>query len=535
MADDPQQTAEKLKEAFDRLQQAHRSGEQVQEAAKNLRRRADSQGVPDVAAECLLLQSKNLRDHGSPYQGLQSALEARRRIMPLGKPKLEMSTHNVIGEILWTLGEMTEARKVIQYAAERANTLGLETHHARMLARLALTFDFKDEPEEYVRRNREALDATRALDSPDRTLRAIVLGNLGNGLIETGELDQAEEAFEASLELGDSLDDNELRGLATLGLAEVYAARGQVETWTDLAGDALELLDHQSSSFELIRNVLDLVERAIEHGSSEAALSQLDSLQELVEARTFLNLRATFHELRARALEQIGDLAGALGSLRESKEWQRRHHEESIAQLRRPLDTVVHSEADSSNPSDLLEELARVEEARRQMAAAAYTDPLTQLPNRRAFDRRAPEEFRNSGQDDAPLAMAILDLDHFKDVNDEHGHLVGDDALRRVADRIEDAVRSTDFVARLGGEEFAIIMPETSDSQARKVAQRIRRGLEEIPVLTGKHRVEVTASVGVAARWDDDTLDTLLQRADEALYLAKERGRNRVELLEDSG
>jgi diguanylate cyclase (GGDEF)-like protein len=391
-----------------------------------------------------------------------------------------------------------------------------------------------EEPDAYVRQNRQALEATRRLDPPDRYLLAVVLGNLGNGLVEIGELDEAEEAFERSLEIGESLDKPLLSGLASIGLAEVRAVR-EDESWVRLAEEAREMLDAENTGFDLLRNMLDLAERAIDHGFARAGLRELESVRSIVEDQTFHNLHAKFYELRAEAFERMGDYQAALEALRESTRWRERHHRESVAQLRRPLDSVVQGADAASTQDALLDELAEAEKARRELAVAAYTDPLTQLPNRRAFDRRAPEEFRNSGQDEAPLAMAILDLDHFKDVNDEYGHLVGDDALRRVADRIEDAVRSTDFVARLGGEEFAILMPDTTDGEARTVAQRVRRVLEEMPVLTGEHRVEVTASVGVAARWEDDTLDSLLQRADEALYQAKERGRNRVELLEDSG
>mgnify|MGYP000168043401 CR=1 FL=1 len=525
---------EELGQQLERIREAHRSGEEVQAAVQELERKAEAEGAVKVAAECHLLRTKNLRDHGSPYLSLQAALQARRRTMTLGEPRLEMLTHNLIGEVLWTLGEMSEARKVIEYGAQRARDLELEDQHAYMLARLALTFDLKEQPETYVQRNREALEATRALDSPDRKLLAIILGNLGNGLVETGQLDEAEEAFVRSREIGASLDNQLLCGLALIGLAEVHAVRGDADTWTELAREARHLLDEENTGFDLLHNMLDLVERAIDHGSAEAGLRELDSVREIVEDRTFHNLHAKFHELRADALETLGRLEEALEAMRESKTWRERHHQESISQLRRPLDKVVQTNESDSDRGALLDELARAEEARKELALAAYTDPLTQLPNRRAFDRRAPEEFRNAAEAETSLSMAIVDLDHFKRINDEYGHLVGDDALRRVADRIEDAVRSTDFVARLGGEEFAIIMPDTSEQQAEKVGERVRKGLQEFPILTGDYHLEVTASVGVTSRRNGDSLEALFERADDALYRAKEQGRNRVELTEEA-
>jgi diguanylate cyclase (GGDEF)-like protein len=128
------------------------------------------------------------------------------------------------------------------------------------------------------------------------------------------------------------------------------------------------------------------------------------------------------------------------------------------------------------------------------------------------------------------LAVAVLDLDHFKNINDSHGHATGDHVLINRANLLAASVREVDSVGRLGGEEFAILMPGTPLSEAIQAIERIRQAFEQNPVSDGEQLIRSTASFGVAEYpGADPTVDGLLAKADGALYLAKARGRNRVE------
>jgi diguanylate cyclase (GGDEF)-like protein len=163
------------------------------------------------------------------------------------------------------------------------------------------------------------------------------------------------------------------------------------------------------------------------------------------------------------------------------------------------------------------------------MQRLAERDALTGLANRRRLRAAGEEEYRRARRFGHPLAALMLDLDHFKRVNDRHGHGAGDDVLREVARRIQAIVREMDLPARYGGEEFAVVLPETGLDTAREVAERIRRAVMDSPVRTRQGPVAVTLSAGVAvtgARTGD--LGTLLEAADAALYAAKTAGRNRV-------
>lgn len=159
---------------------------------------------------------------------------------------------------------------------------------------------------------------------------------------------------------------------------------------------------------------------------------------------------------------------------------------------------------------------------------AALTDGLTGMQNRRYFDdalREYLEEFRRIGK---PVGLLLLDLDHFKSVNDTHGHDVGDEVLRVVAGCLREFTRYHDVVARLGGEEFAVVAPNMDTDMLIKLAERIRKAIAALTVTTGNVRLRVTTSIGIAI-WDGkENAEQFYRRADRMLYEAKRLGRNRV-------
>lgn len=160
---------------------------------------------------------------------------------------------------------------------------------------------------------------------------------------------------------------------------------------------------------------------------------------------------------------------------------------------------------------------------------ASNTDPLTGVGNRRHFARVMAREMARSRRFRHPLAVLMVDIDLFKRVNDQYGHLVGDQVIRRVAEACACGSRESDVVARLGGEEFAVLLPEADSEGARASAERIRETVEQMElVVPGKAPVRCTVSLGLAEMRGEDLPDAFLRRADKALYRAKALGRNRV-------
>jgi diguanylate cyclase (GGDEF)-like protein len=164
----------------------------------------------------------------------------------------------------------------------------------------------------------------------------------------------------------------------------------------------------------------------------------------------------------------------------------------------------------------------------------AITDGLTGIYNRRHFFELAERELNRARRLNQPLAAIMLDVDRFKRVNDTYGHAVGDQVLRFVAERCTESVRSIDILGRYGGEEFAIILLATDLSGGHRVAERLRRSVADTSVPTEKGDLTVTISLGVASiSPDDDDVASLLNRADAAMYAAKQAGRNRVAVVDD--
>jgi len=168
-------------------------------------------------------------------------------------------------------------------------------------------------------------------------------------------------------------------------------------------------------------------------------------------------------------------------------------------------------------------------EAKRELQTQAHTDPLTGLYNRRFFMQRLAEEGERLRRHNNYLSCLLFDLDHFKKINDTYGHDVGDKVLKMVSKMTNDATRITDVAARVGGEEFAMLLPETDSQGAAKLANRLRLSIASAEVVANNQRINVTASIGiVTVSTLGDNLDILLSRADKALYRAKDGGRNMV-------
>lgn len=195
----------------------------------------------------------------------------------------------------------------------------------------------------------------------------------------------------------------------------------------------------------------------------------------------------------------------------------------SLTELRARIrvgERITRSQKDLKEQKVLLERLAR-------------EDKLTGLYNRRHFEERAVEECNRAQRYDRPLSLLLCDLDHFKQVNDQYGHGVGDTVLQQVGETIHQCCRTSDLTARFGGEEFTVMLTETGLEEAQRVAERLCAAIRVLTFTQPSGQFHVTMSIGVAEVGPTQTLEELLKEADEALYAAKRTGRNRVVLATD--
>jgi len=164
----------------------------------------------------------------------------------------------------------------------------------------------------------------------------------------------------------------------------------------------------------------------------------------------------------------------------------------------------------------------------KQAVTNALLDPLTGTQNRTAFDNSMGREISLAQRHDNPFGLIVLDIDHFKNINDKHGHLFGDCVLRDVAREITNVIRDSDMAYRYGGEEFVVMLRNTSHKGAKLLAERIRKSIDKLNCCYAGKRTHVTVSLGVACLEKNETETQLFERADTALYQSKDNGRNQT-------
>ncbi len=216
-------------------------------------------------------------------------------------------------------------------------------------------------------------------------------------------------------------------------------------------------------------------------------------------------------ELKQEVTGHINYIADAL------KEFKAQRSESLTDRLQSLVNQVQNIERESQRTQEALEE---------QRHKATH-DPLTGLPNREAYSERAYHEMQRFKRYCRPLTLAICDIDYFKKINDSYGHQAGDKVLKLIAKVVSTRLRKVDFIARFGGEEFVLLMPETTAEQAFKVLDKIRSAVGNTPFRFKEDPVQITISFGMSAFVQEDTLESVFERADKALYKAKSEGRNR--------
>ncbi len=251
--------------------------------------------------------------------------------------------------------------------------------------------------------------------------------------------------------------------------------------------------------------------------SRSAALALDDVLREHVDGLQTSMRGATDIDGLKQVLESR--LEGLLASMEQHRLQREAREQEIAARLQGLGERVTSMEREALDYRDKLE----------QQRHKALLDPLTGLPNRAAWNERLALEHGRLQQTGTGLLLAILDLDHFKSINDTYGHQAGDKVLKIIANVLRKGLRGDDFIARFGGEEFALLMPGSDLSGGSRLLERLRAAVEQCPFHFRGERVTVTMSAGVAVFKSGENASQVLKRADQALYRAKEAGRNQIE------
>ncbi|PAV25425.1 GGDEF domain-containing protein [Tamilnaduibacter salinus] len=296
-----------------------------------------------------------------------------------------------------------------------------------------------------------------------------------------------------------------LNEVADLVIAAVSRSQTEFEAFLRRLDDRLAMLKEDC----------DAQAEATNDRRSDAEALDLDVAEQLDAMGSLVKTTDDMSELKRSVNDRVQAIAGAFRDFRSRETEREKRLEAKLATMREKLAGMeVYSE----------EMKRRLQEERRR----ALTDALTDLPNRESWQERFEFEFERWQRYRNPVVLAMLDIDHFKQVNDNWGHKAGDRVIQLVARTIRQRLRSTDFVARYGGEEFVLLLPQTTLEDGCRVLDSLREYVAELPFHFQRTPVRVTFSAGLIDFAAGGSPDSLFDRADQALYEAKEAGRNRI-------
>jgi diguanylate cyclase (GGDEF)-like protein len=494
----------------------------------------------ELCARALALQGMISLHRGDLRGGLALAMEAERHVQASHDAVVRAELAALEAQISFFTGSLAEALHHAQLAVSHADAAG--DLQLRVYARRATCpiFGSLDVPE-LRDRIEELLELT--IESEDPWEEAISRNDLACYLQQKGELDTAAGELERALAAA-----SRVAGANSFSLAVIYSTRADIRL---LQGRALEALADAERSIELLSAtddpnpyVLGATVRADVQARMD--LGQLDgALQTGESALSWLGdrvpqTRSLILSTLASTLRNAGRLDEAYDALARSAELERQAFRElSELQLRLERATLEASAARQTSAAlaaknrqlaeahaELERRARKLEALQQQLQEQAERDWLTGLHNRRYFAREL--ERLLTEQRDGWFSLAVVDLDHFKSINDRYGHEVGDRVLVRVAALLCDVLRQSDIVVRSGGEEFLVLMPVTEARAAIGCCERIRRRIRDESWDHIAAGLAVTASIGVASTDDPDQLVALARSADQRLYEAKRSGRDRV-------
>ena len=511
-------TSMKVKEEIDTLL----SSGQAQEARQKLRqfrRNAEENGrQTDLAwsyrkeAQCDFLENRL----EPAIEHAFTAAEYARQSKDAGE---QANAYNALGILYGQKGELKQAVEHLKHSYQLHTEAGTG-RGATVLNNIGQIYELMDEYQRALEYFQHALSSVRERqDTPH--LLGTILGNVGRALTKLGQHEEAISALQESIATFERYGFEVPRAHALAKFADALVAREDgPESDSKAEAEALyreaiqtNTAGNEQSWHEELQGSLGSL--LVSEGRYEEAKPLLEAAIEGVRAqRISAESEADWRSRYSEVLERSGDLSGAL-------EQQRLANRALRDNYRQKLENRLHEAL-------AVVELRRLETENVDLAHKAQHDPLTALYNRRAFTSRLHEEIARARRYGRDLSLVMLDLDHFKAVNDTIGHIGGDQVLIGTAELLSSRSRKSDTVARYGGEELAIIMPETTPEKAYAFCEKLRSSIEGMNWSAFGINASITASMGISGMRQDDSFETLLERADAMLYRAKDAGRNTV-------
>ena len=493
---------------------------------------AQALGDPTRQARAQYLRGTIQAERGDIAGALERFHAARRTLEETDATAELARVTNALGIAHNFTDDYKRARTYYEQALELVRRSDDDALENTILGNLALVIAELEGPEAGLAAHREALALARERDDPE--LIANQLANICNRLVEAGRLDDAATTCPEALERVEKVGHARLIAGTRMSLGDLARARGNLTAARQDYEAALALAENRVPSVEVeVLEKLAALDKQM--GSPEQALGRLQQLMQLREKLLERERGSLVEELEVRyRVEQREREIELLELDRELQAAALRQRNLLLmgTVLALILVTLLALVAwrGLAVKSRLERELARrnheLGDALDTITRLAREDTLTGLLNRRGFLELAEREIHRSRRTGEPVAVVMADIDHFKQLNDRHGHGSGDEILRQIAQRMQKAVRDLDIVCRWGGEEFVFLLPRTEPAEACQVMERVRDCVSALPVETAAGAFTITLTFGIAAVESD--LESAIEHADEAMYRGKTAGRDRI-------
>ena len=489
------------------------------------------------ALRCLAAMNNDAGNYDAALTQALRALEILEDIQD-GKPEINLMMIDVLGVISWTyrsFGDYAAAVEITLKALKAAQAAGDRIHEFGMLNILSVIYAESNDLNTALEIGQKVLQSYRELGYVRG--ESIALNNLALTYLELGNGTKALETSQESLRLAQKhgVDKVALTALSTIG--EVYLGIKDFTNAEDYLLQALALSRQHHASPDEFQCLLNLGKVFQFQQNDQAALSAFQNALSLSYASNDRRGEYQCHQLLSEVYEKRGEFEAALQQFKQFHELKETVFNEQSAKRVAGLQ-VVHqvetakrdAEINYLKTVELKEKIEEQKNTQEKLEKLVTLDPLTGLLNRREFFLLGEREVEHALQIKQALTAIVFDLDHFKQINDVHGHAIGDQVLIHIAMTMRETLRQGEIIGRYGGDEFALLLPGSSSVLGRQIAERLRKKMAHQKIATPKGGVSITLSLGIAelGKTHSTHLDTLLEYADQAMYAAKRAGCNQV-------
>lgn len=522
--------------------------------------KSDTATLPEIYKGIRLkLVAQAYLNMGQYSQGMESIERALSIITTVNSPSDLAGARIIRGQIHYSLEQYKSALDDYLFAYHIFKSNDQKIALGTTIGSIAQLYSKTGEHEKSIEYFKESLEL---IDTEEQKLLAsIIVYNIGVAYSRIDDMENAEQYYRRALRLSEELDDQ-------VGVAYVWRELGKIESNKKNHQAAI---DYYHRAFDILEQLKDrrmltslhiaLAENYHASGQSKLALDRLKLAIKLAKSHDINEGLLSAYKAMSKIQEELGNYKQSLNSLKQYSEQMveinAKQNQQSLNELKVKFSTEAKeaqnqllSQTNAINQLEIANQVAqkrvlwllvivtllvvaltlfglrRQTQLRKRFSQLALTDELTKAPNRRSIVRYAKDQMKESNHSESSLLIGLIDLDNFKKINDTYGHDVGDEILKHFYQRAKEVLRQSDRLGRFGGEEWLLVMPHSSIEQIQFIFERIRNAVIRPKISALPKEFHLTFSMGICQYNGEDSWESLLKKADDAVYQAKSNGRD---------